>query len=429
MTNHDYNRPSAGTTDWHRPLNDNFAALDTDVEIRDAEDARGDYDPKDGSKFLATDTGAVYLGDGDQWNYLGDIVPEQTGGGGAANLPGVDIREFGADPTDPSHDDAPAYNEAVQRVAELGGGVIVLPNGDITFDSGLSHDPLVNGDGGNENGVAGFGVTGQGQGLTRVDTTVGFTMNGGGRVEAFENFYLGNLTITMHADQHEEGIHNTVDGFLVENVETDGSGGTTSISGTWRNGIWRDCHHHDVSASYAGIFDVRCENVRFENVRCINGPKAGWWHNYSRRVWHVNCEAAQCGGSGISGEVDPTTGDPCENLYVIGGEYHNNGMRGMMRGDLYVYNAYIHDNDQQGTGYAEAAVKVLANCRIEGGWVEAAYLHGNTPPVVTDVLNLEATPGNTAIHDGWGDTTYGPAFYDGEAGAWRSLVDGSLIQA
>lgn len=57
-----FNRPEAGTEDWHEPLNENFAKLGTEVEIRDEEAALDNYQPKDGAKFLATDTGAMFLG-------------------------------------------------------------------------------------------------------------------------------------------------------------------------------------------------------------------------------------------------------------------------------------------------------------------------------------------------------------------------------
>jgi hypothetical protein len=77
-----YNTPAEGSLDWHVPLNENFDRLATDVEFRDAESNRDQYQPTEGAKFLATDTGAVYTGDGSQWNYLGDIVPEQSGTGG-----------------------------------------------------------------------------------------------------------------------------------------------------------------------------------------------------------------------------------------------------------------------------------------------------------------------------------------------------------
>ena len=65
--NHGYNVPNEGAQDWHVPLNDNFEQYDTDIEIRDTAANRSNYDPKQGAKFLATDTGRVSLGDGSNW--------------------------------------------------------------------------------------------------------------------------------------------------------------------------------------------------------------------------------------------------------------------------------------------------------------------------------------------------------------------------
>ena len=65
---HDYNTPQKGSTDWHLPLNENFEKLDGDVEIRDTSDSLSDYPPKEGAKFFATDTDAVFVGDGSNWN-------------------------------------------------------------------------------------------------------------------------------------------------------------------------------------------------------------------------------------------------------------------------------------------------------------------------------------------------------------------------
>lgn len=62
-----YNTPSKGTTDWHIPLNENFSALERDVEIRDAEANLGNYTPRSGAKFFSTDTGRQYVGDGQNW--------------------------------------------------------------------------------------------------------------------------------------------------------------------------------------------------------------------------------------------------------------------------------------------------------------------------------------------------------------------------
>lgn len=66
--NHDYNTPDRGEEDWHVPLNENFEQLDVDVEVRDVAANKDDYDPKDGAKFLETDTGIVYEGDGNSWS-------------------------------------------------------------------------------------------------------------------------------------------------------------------------------------------------------------------------------------------------------------------------------------------------------------------------------------------------------------------------
>ena len=79
MANNRYNTPEEGTLDWHVPLNENFRRLDQDVEIRDVEANKSDYEPADGSKFLATDTGTVYTGDGSSWNLVGYVA--RAGGG------------------------------------------------------------------------------------------------------------------------------------------------------------------------------------------------------------------------------------------------------------------------------------------------------------------------------------------------------------
>jgi len=71
--NHEYNRPPRGTQDWGRLLNENFSRIDGDVEIRDTEANRDQYTPKPGAKYLATDTGQIYLGDGNNWKRRASI--------------------------------------------------------------------------------------------------------------------------------------------------------------------------------------------------------------------------------------------------------------------------------------------------------------------------------------------------------------------
>lgn len=72
--NHGYQRPDRGAQDWHVPLNENFARIDTDVEIKDTDGSRSDYEPKPGAKFLATDTRRIYMGDGEQWQEFGSAA-------------------------------------------------------------------------------------------------------------------------------------------------------------------------------------------------------------------------------------------------------------------------------------------------------------------------------------------------------------------
>jgi hypothetical protein len=81
--NHQYNTPKKGATDWHIPLNENFERLDNDVEVRDLEGNLDSYAPGEYAKFLAVDTGAVYIGDGSTWNKVGVIGD----GSGAIDAP------------------------------------------------------------------------------------------------------------------------------------------------------------------------------------------------------------------------------------------------------------------------------------------------------------------------------------------------------
>ena len=69
-TNHGYNTPKKGAENWDVPINENFNNIDTNVEIRDAESNLTEYEPKQGAKYLSTDTKKVFLGDGSGWNYF-----------------------------------------------------------------------------------------------------------------------------------------------------------------------------------------------------------------------------------------------------------------------------------------------------------------------------------------------------------------------
>lgn len=70
---HGLNRPDSGTLNWDTLLNENFDILDVDIEIRDTSGNRAGYTPSTGAKFIETDTGNVYLGDGASWNLQGHL--------------------------------------------------------------------------------------------------------------------------------------------------------------------------------------------------------------------------------------------------------------------------------------------------------------------------------------------------------------------
>ncbi|WP_424016490.1 hypothetical protein ACOZ4N_11340 [Halorientalis pallida] len=71
---HNLNTPQEGSTDWHQPLNENFRLLDEAIEVRDVESNRSNYQPKQGAKFFSTDSGRIYLGDGQEWQVIGTVA-------------------------------------------------------------------------------------------------------------------------------------------------------------------------------------------------------------------------------------------------------------------------------------------------------------------------------------------------------------------
>ena len=68
--NHEYNVPEEGAQDWGELLNDNFKALEVDVELRDEgrpQEGDNNYETTEGAKYLDTETGFIYVSDGDDW--------------------------------------------------------------------------------------------------------------------------------------------------------------------------------------------------------------------------------------------------------------------------------------------------------------------------------------------------------------------------
>lgn len=149
--NHSYNTPGEGTSDWHIPLNENFEQLDIDVEIRAPEEDKGDYEPKQGAKYEATDSGAIYYGDGNSWILANrKVVDLQSKKASAGRL--YTAGNGGAAVVAPSYDDCyssiqSAFNDG-HRFIYLAEDVV---EGDITPPTGGSKK-MITGIGG-QNGL------------------------------------------------------------------------------------------------------------------------------------------------------------------------------------------------------------------------------------------------------------------------------------
>lgn len=146
--NHEYNAPAAGTNDWHKPLNENFETLDADVGIRDTEANKGNYEPKQGTKFEATDSGAVYYGNGSSW-MLADrnvktLVAQEIGSKAQAAdavvyEDGGSYVAMGQTGRVASGSDAGSVMQAaIDQVNANGGGKIVVGSGSYTLESGIT---------------------------------------------------------------------------------------------------------------------------------------------------------------------------------------------------------------------------------------------------------------------------------------------------
>jgi len=93
--NHGYNTPSQGAQDWDQPLNQNFTDFDIDIEIRDTgTPSSNNYDPQDGAKYLDTDSGIIYEGDGNGWTAVYVLAAYDANNDEASFAPSVSASSF-----------------------------------------------------------------------------------------------------------------------------------------------------------------------------------------------------------------------------------------------------------------------------------------------------------------------------------------------
>lgn len=69
-TNHEYSNPKLGESDWAKTLQSFIDAIDEDVIIVDDDANKNNYVPVTNSILIDKNTGATYIGDGNNWNQI-----------------------------------------------------------------------------------------------------------------------------------------------------------------------------------------------------------------------------------------------------------------------------------------------------------------------------------------------------------------------
>lgn len=129
-----YNQPEQGTTDWHEPLNQNFADLEVDVIYKRPRtpDATQE-DPADNAMFIDVrpDYGDIYLGDGTSWGdpvwSLSDIGSGGSGSGASTDVVGIDHT--------PTH--VGPLREGLAGHTTTGAGVMFWAQGGLSINSAV----------------------------------------------------------------------------------------------------------------------------------------------------------------------------------------------------------------------------------------------------------------------------------------------------
>jgi hypothetical protein len=71
-SNHGYNTPEKGASNWHEPLNENFESLDADVIVKGPHGERP-ASPPAGTWYLSTDRNLITYYDGSSWNAVAGL--------------------------------------------------------------------------------------------------------------------------------------------------------------------------------------------------------------------------------------------------------------------------------------------------------------------------------------------------------------------
>lgn len=130
--NHELHVYDRGDTDWtHAP---DMRTIERRLVVRDVVDARDSYEPHEGATFVATDTGAVYDGTGEEWQKASREFATVVADDLHTRAPSVvNAREHGAR-GDGSSDDTDAIRDAIEAA---GSGIVTVPRGTYTITEEL----------------------------------------------------------------------------------------------------------------------------------------------------------------------------------------------------------------------------------------------------------------------------------------------------
>lgn len=92
-TNHGYETPRSGRTNWHEPLNENFENLDRDVIVKGPHGDRPD-DPETGTWYLSTDRKWLSRYDGGEWAVVGGVGTDADPVPGETNVEAAEAGEL-----------------------------------------------------------------------------------------------------------------------------------------------------------------------------------------------------------------------------------------------------------------------------------------------------------------------------------------------
>ncbi|WP_155118173.1 hypothetical protein [Halorubrum sp. T3] len=487
--NHDYEEPKPGMTDWHVPINENFGQLDSDVEVRDREENIGEYEPKDGAKFYAVDTGASYYGDGSSWNGPIAVKTREQRIGRTKHLSeGADLGELISN--------AVADDYTSIHIHEHEDGSEWSWNSDYTHDTNESALKIVA-----ENRCT-IDYTGDGRPLTIVDSSGwsgenDFHLEGGHWITSgnptewlrvddqvgyrispnLVDYYNTNATAVQIRNDSNfselgviEGDYKAGNGIEFVPASVTGGTGTDSFQGTTirdvRINVSNDADPWEENSAARGDgFGIWLRgNMKYCSIRrpniFPNGANAQAMRINTTRASGMTIQCLQAEtSSGADGTVAVLAGGGdahyysplfiSPQFYNIEHEYKEAGytvadppfsvIKASAGGGVELGTSVgsVRVNGERINGKLEADFSLNFNGdhgSVQRNSTEVALVHEDhlqfkswnaIEYAPVDVTTLSPSQGWVSYHNGNGSNTEGPAFYNGSA--WRSLVDNSVI--